>query len=273
MLKLYALLAAVITLLLDIPFEVFKQPYSWWLVPTIMIAAFITLIILHVAALALSILAVNLNKPPRDSNFFRALVNGFLDIAIPLLRVKVHTTGLEKIPADQPFLLVSNHLSELDPAIIYYAVPHARLAFIAKKEVRELYPFVFKALHKLSGLSIDRENNRAAVKTILDATKLIKDQSNSVAVFPEGYVSLSGELLPIRNGALKIATKSKSKIVVCTLYGTREIGKNLFRRKTDIYFDVLDVIDTSERAQTVELGDQIHSVMLENLNKLKQNSQ
>ena len=266
-LKIYAILAVVITLLLDVPFKIFRQPYSWWLVPVILLGVFAALIILTIAALALGILFTNLNKPPRDTDFFRLIVRGFLQSALPILRVKVHTTGLEKIPTDAPFLLVSNHIHDLDPAIIYYAVPAARLAFIAKREVRDLFPFVYKALHKLSGLPIDRENNREAAKTIINASRLIKNKTNSVAVFPEGYVSKSGELLPIRNGALKIATKAQCKIVVCTLWGTKDIPKNLLRRKTDIYFDVLEVIDTADSAHTAELGEQIHELMAASLEK------
>lgn len=269
MLKIYALVAAVITLLLDIPFEIFKQPNSWWLVPLVLIACFVALILLHIVVFALSILTVNLNKPPRDSDFFRFLVNGFLQMALPILRVKVHITGTEKIPQDEPFLLVSNHIHDLDPAIIYYAVPDARLAFIGKKEVRELFPFIYKALHKLSGLPIDRENNREAAKTIINASRLIKEGTNSVAVFPEGYVSKSGELLPLRNGALKIATKTQSKIVVCTLWGTKDIPKNLLCRKTDVYFDVLEVIDTADNSHTAELGEQIHTLMEKSLQRHK----
>lgn len=269
MLKIYALIAAVITLLLDIPFDILRQAYSWWLVPLILICSFIALILLHLGSLALSILAVNLNKPPRDTAFFRMLITGFLKIAFPLLGLKLHTTGLEKIPDDQPFLLVSNHIHDLDPAIIYYAVPDARLAFIAKKEVRELFPFVYKALHKLGGLPIDRENNREAAKTIINATKLIKEKTNSVAVFPEGYVSLSGELLPIRNGALKIATKTESKIVVCSMWGNKNIPKNMFRRH-HIYFDVIGVLDTAGNPHTAELGEKIHTMMCENIQLQKQ---
>lgn len=269
MLQIYALAAAVITLLLDIPFDIFRQPNSFWLVPLILLGTFAALIILHIALLALSILFVNLNKPPRDTNFFRALVKGFFQFALPLLRIKVHTTGLEKIPDDEPFLLVCNHIHDLDPAVIYYAVPDARLAFIAKKEVRQNLPFIYKALHKLSGLSIDRENNREAAKTIINATHLIKNKTNSVAVFPEGYVSKSGELLPIRNGSLKIATKAQCEIVVCTIWGTKDIPKNLFRRKTDIYFDVLDVIDTEGNPHTAELGEEIHTLMENSIEKYK----
>lgn len=265
MLKIYLLISAVITLLLNIPFDIFKQSYSWWAVPLLLIGIFMALILLHCVVLLISVLTVNLNKPPRDTNFFRFVVNTFLKMALPLLGVKVHATGLEKIPEDEPFLLVSNHLHNLDPAIIYYAVPDSRLAFVAKKEVRELYPFIYKALHKLSGLPIDRDNNREAAKTIINATKLIKDKTNSVVIFPEGYVSLSGELLPIRSGALKIATKSQAKIVVCTLWGTKDIPKNLFRRKTDIFFDVLAVIDTATNQHTAELGEEIHNLMEKSL--------
>ena len=265
MLKIYAVIAAVVTLLLDIPFEIFKQPYSWWLVPSILIGVFVGLVVLHIVVLLVSVLLVDLNKPAQDTDFFRMLVNGFLRMAFPVLRVKMHMTGLEKIPQDEPFLLVSNHIHDLDPAIIYYAVPDARLAFIAKKEVRDLHPFIYKALHKLGGLPIDRENNREAAKTIINATKLLKDKTNSVAVFPEGYVSKTGELLPIRNGALKMATKSQSKIVVCTLWGTKDIPKNLLRRNTDIHFDVLDVIDTADNQHTTEIGEEIFALMQESL--------
>lgn len=261
MFSIYAIIAAVITLLLDIPFNLFKQPYSWWAVPLVFIGLILLLVVLHIAMLALSIATVKLDKAPRDTNCFRWLIKGFLKMALPILRVEVHITGNEKIPQDEPFLLVCNHIHDLDPAIIYYAVPDSRLAFIGKKEIREIYPFVYKALHKLNGLLIDRENNREAAKTIINATRLIKEKTNSVAVFPEGYVSHSGELLPIRNGALKIATKAHAKIVVCTVWGTKQIPKNLIRRKTDVYFDVLEVIDTVDNPHTTQHGEKISEIM------------
>lgn len=43
MLQIYALAAAVITLLLDIPFDIFRQPYSFWLVPLILLGVFAAL--------------------------------------------------------------------------------------------------------------------------------------------------------------------------------------------------------------------------------------
>lgn len=263
----YILISAAITTLAGTLGGMFQTDYGWWATPLMLISITIALILLHCAVFALMILLVRLDKPARDTRFFRAVVDGFLHLAFKLARLEVHLTGLDKVPEGERFLLVCNHIHDFDPAIILYAVPKAKLAFIAKREVRELFPFVYKALHKMHGLPIDREHDREAAKTIINAVKLIKNDENSVAVFPEGYVSLTGELLPIRAGALKIATKNGCKIVVCTLKGTKEIVKNMFRRHHDVYFDVLQVIDTAGITQTAELSQQIHTIMLNNLTK------
>ena len=88
-----------------------------------------------------------------------------------------------------------------------------------------------------------------------------------MAIFPEGYVSKTGELLPFRNGAFKIAKKAGCPIVVATIKNTKQFMKNIFKRKTDIYLDILDVIDTSsvEASSTTELGERVHLTMENNL--------
>lgn len=264
----YIVASAVIMLLLNIPFDIFTAPHSWYTAPLIFIGLIIVFTLLPVIVLFFMTITVNLNKPPRDTNLYRMVTIWFLRTAFELFGVKIHTTGIEKVPDDERFLLVCNHIHDFDPAIIYWALPDKRLSFIAKKEVRDLYPLVYKILHKLNGLPIDRENNREAAKTVINATHLIKSGKNSVAVFPEGYIK-GGELQPIRNGSLKMATKAKAKIVVCSLVGTRDILKNLFKRKTDIYFDVLDVIDTADNDHTAELGDQIHELMKQSIDARK----
>lgn len=265
----YIVAAAVLTVALDRFLPIFSQSYSWWAAPVIMLGLIVAFLILHIGLAALWIQCISLKRKARESRFFRKVITATVRMIFKLAGVHVHSTGLEKIPEGERFLLVSNHIHDLDPAVILHEVADSDLAFIAKKEVRDLYPFVYKALHKMHGLPIDRENNREAAKTIINAAKLIKDGENSVAVFPEGYVSLSGELLPIRNGALKIATKTQAKIVVCTLWGTKEIPKKMFRRKHDVYFDVLDVIDTKDNIHTVELGERISALMLGSINSRK----
>ena len=111
--------------------------------------------------------------------------------------------------------------------------------------------------------SIDRENDRAALRTILKAIQFLKEDKTSIAVFPEGYTSKTGELNSFRNGAFKIAQKAGVPIVVCVLSNTPAILKNMFRRHTDVYLDVLDIIPADELngVTTAQIGSRIHDTM------------
>ncbi len=251
-------------------FDILRQSYSWWLIPLLFVAFVLGFIILHLAFVSVCVLFVNIDKDGRRfCRFYRVLANATIPLLLKLARVKIHSSGLEKVPNDTRFLLVCNHIHDFDPAVIMHELPKAELGFIAKKEVYEDLRFIAKFMHKLNCLPIDRENNRNAVKTILQAVSLINDDVASVGIFPEGYTSKDGNLQPIRNGALKIAFKAKVPIVVCTLSGTTQIVKNMFIRKTDVYFDILQVLDTEDFNNTVEAGDKVHSLMEEALNKRK----
>ena len=141
--------------------------------------------------------------------------------------------------------------------------PDSEIGFIGKKEIYETRPIVKRAMHRLYSLPIDRENDREAAKTIINAIKLIKDDKASIALFPEGYVSKSCELLPFRNGSLKIATKANVPIVVCAINNTRELPKRIFRRPSTVEFRFLDVIypEQFEGMNTQQIGEIIHSQM------------
>ena len=239
-----------------------------WVVPVTFIGSYLSLILLFSIILAIIVWFTDVNKPiKRSSKAFRYLIHQFLLLAVPLLGVRIHATGLNKVPRDSRFLLVSNHLHDFDPAIFMYCLPNAELAFVGKKEIYKDMVFVSKAMHRLNGLPIDRENNRNAVLTIGKAAEQIKENTVSMAIFPEGYCSKTGELLEFRNGAFKIAKKAHCPIVVATLKNTKQIVPNIFKRKTDVYVDILDVIPTEkvDELSTAELGEIIHKQMSDNL--------
>ena len=201
-----------------------------------------------------------LEKP---SAYFRFMLNQFCRLAFFLGGVHVHVTGLEKLPKNNRFLLVSNHLFAFDPLIYYYAIPNSELAFISKKENFSLF-MVAEIMRELLCLPIDRENDREALRTILKAIQFLKEDKTSIAVFPEGYTSKTGELSSFRNGAFKIAQKAGVPIVVCVLSNTPAILKNMFRRHTDVYLDVLDIIPAEDLAgvTTVQIGGRVHDTMV-----------
>ena len=270
MLYVYIVAAAAAIPLLNNFFPILRHNYSVWLVPLLFLGLFLSFVILHVLFFVICGFCVNLNKPQKKvSGFYRGLVGLTLPMVFSLLRVKVQSTGTEKIQGVYPAMLVCNHINNIDPAVMLKEMPGLRLGFIGKKEIYTQMPLVARYMHKLNCLPIDRENNREAAKTVIEAINLIKSETVSIGVFPEGYTSLDGKLHDFRNGAFKIAVKSGCPIVVCTILGTPEAVRNLFKRKSTIYLDVLEVIPGEEVAgmTTAQISERVHAEMLENLNK------
>lgn len=239
---------------------------SWnvlWQLPLTFCGVFLALLLLFALVLFISTRFVDPKKLlEKPSRYFRFMLNQFLRLAFFLGGVDVHITGLEKIPHDQRFLLVSNHLFAYDPLIYYYALPHDELGFISKKENFSI-TVVAEIMRELLCLPIDRENDRAALRTILKAVEFLREDKTSIAVFPEGYTSKTGELQEFRNGSFKIAQKAGVPIVVCALANTPAILKNMFRHHTDVYLDVLDVIPAEELSDvtTAQIGSRVHETM------------
>ena len=246
---------------------------SWavlWQLLLAFIGSFAALVLLFLLVLVISCLFVDPKKQVETpSRYFRFLLNQFSRLAFDLGGVRVHAAGLERVPREGRFLLVSNHLFAFDPIVFYYAMPWAELAFVSKTENFSL-PIVAQVMRKILCLPLDRNNDREALKAILKAIQFLKEDKASIAVFPEGGTSKSGLLQPFRNGAFKIAQKANVPIVVCALTNTKAILKNMFRRKTDVYLDVLDVVPASEvtaHKTTAEIGDRVHKILSEGLAK------
>lgn len=242
---------------------------SGLLAPGLYFGTFLALLLLFAVVMFVSIMLVSLKKEQKNrSPWISFLVDQFLAIAISFARVRIHTKGLEMVPKDQPFLLVSNHIYDLDPVIFMRVMPWAKLGFIAKKEVYDMF-LINRAMHALHCLPVDRENDRAALKTIIRTAQILKTGEHSMAVFPEGYESKSGVLLPFRNGVFKIAQRAEVPIVVAVLRGNRKITKNMFRRRTDVSMEILGVVPVEEHkgVMTQEVGDRIHVMMEKALEK------
>ncbi len=238
-----------------------------WQLPLLFGGFWLALVLLAFLFLALWCLPISMKQPvEEDSKTARRILYLYEELALTLLQVKIHTTGLEKLPREGRFLLVCNHLSLLDPLILHIHTKESQLAFISKRENDRLI-LVNKLMHKTLCQPINRENDREALKTILKCVDILKTDRASIAVFPEGYTSRTGHLQPFRNGVFKIAQKAKVPIVVCTLRGAAPIFHNAARlRRTHVFLDLLEVVPTSQlQGTTKQIGDHIYAAMAQNL--------
>jgi len=185
----------------------------------------------------------------KNSPFYRFLLDSATVAAMKLLCIRVHVSGMEKIPKDTKVLFVSNHRSNFDPIVTWYALKKWKIAFISKPSNFKI-PFFGRIIRKCCFMPIDRENPRNAIITINKAAKLLKKQEVSIGIYPEGTRSKSCELLPFHNGVFKIAQKAEAPIVVFCVTGTEKISKRTPFRLTDVYLDVLEVFSAQGIKET-----------------------
>lgn len=200
----------------------------------------------------------------KDSKYFRTLTRLCAPAVFSFLLTKIQVTGREKLPQNGRFLLVCNHIAGLDSGVLLAAFPNAQLAFLAQKEVRDMF-LIGPLMGRIGCQFLDRENDRAALRVIVKAIENLKQDRVSMVAFPEGGVIKDGKKLHhFRNGVFKVATKSQVPVVVCTIRGTRAIGPNLRHfRKTVIDLRVLDVVTPARYAgmRTPELGQLVYDIM------------
>ena len=202
-----------------------------------------------------------------DDAHCRKVVELYLESALPALRIDITTRGMEKVPHDRRFLLVCNHCNNADPVILLHVFAGYQIAFISKKENRDMF-VVGPVMHRLLCQMIDRENDRAALLTILKCIRILKEDKASIGLFPEGYVHKDRKLHHFRAGAFKIAQKAQVPIVVCTLKNTRDTIVNLAHyRRTPVELTVLDTIGPEELAgqTTVQIAQRIYEMMAQDL--------
>ncbi len=243
--------------------------FRWlWILPLCFAAGFLLLAALWFLSMLLMAKTVDMEKPQeKDDPFFRTFLKLTIEALVTVLRVHIHTEGMENIPKDGRFLLVCNHLHDTDPVVLMWALQNSQLAFISKREVSRMF-IVGPFLHKILGQPINRENDREALKTILNCIRLIKEDKASVAVFPEGYVSKEHKLHPFRSGVFKIAQKAEVPIVVCTLQNTHCIYENMKKLKpTEVHLHLVGVIPAAELkgVTAVDVGHRVYHMMAADL--------
>ncbi|MBR1660107.1 MAG: 1-acyl-sn-glycerol-3-phosphate acyltransferase [Oscillospiraceae bacterium] len=224
---------------------------------------------LFLLALWIISLFIDKSRPQKDyAPFYNQMVVYVTGLCCAFFRVRIHVSGREKLP-EGCFLLVENHPSGFDPLLTAWALRKRRFALIAKPEIMAL-PVIGPFMHRACCLGIDRENDRAALRTILDAAALIRDGVVSVGIFPEGTRNYGKGLLPFRNGAFKIAQRAKAPVAVAVVRGSENITKRFPWHGTDVWLSFPEVFDadTVRETPTPELGERAGALMCAELEQI-----
>ena len=131
--------------------------------------------------------------------------------------------GQENIPKSGPLLVASNHLSNLDPAIVAAALPRPPV-FLAKQELFK-YSLGSILMRGYGAFPVDRR--RADIRALNWLTHQLLRERRIAIVFPEGTRSKNGGLLRAQHGLARIAMSTGVPVIPVSLTGSENLQNPL----------------------------------------------
>jgi 1-acyl-sn-glycerol-3-phosphate acyltransferase len=191
----------------------------------------------------------------KETGYFK-LAQFFISCGFKYIGMPVKVVGLENIPKEKPFILVSNHQSFLDIPLILGYIPK-NVAFVAKKELFKI-PVLGWQLTNMGHIKMDRQNARAALQQLATLKETIKNNGKSFIFFPEGTRSTDGKILPFKTGAFKLAVETGTTVIPCRIDGTMKAlnKKSLLIRHNHLKLTIGKAIDVEKKSAKPEIKSQ-----------------
>ncbi len=134
------------------------------------------------------------------------------------LYCRYEVSGLEYVPREGPMIIVSNHVSYVDPPALGMTT-RRHLNFMAKRELFEI-PLFGALIRKLGAFPVSRGRpDRRAFRRALE----VLGRGEGLIMFPEGTRRTFGKLGEPDLGVAAIALRSRAPVVPVGLIGTHRI--------------------------------------------------
>lgn len=139
------------------------------------------------------------------------------------LKYKLEVSGVDNIDSNKGVLLLGNHVSWIDWAIIYMATPRD-IKFVMEKSIYEKW-YLNWLLKFFNAISISSYSSKKSFSII--ANEL--DKKNVVVIFPEGAITRNGHLGEFKKGFEKILSLTTQDVDVVAFY-IRGLWESMFSR-------------------------------------------
>ena len=210
-----------------------------------MIRTVLVLIFLGPYAILASVFGYPLARLAGSPRLLYSLGRFGVRTALVLAGVRVAFEGADRLSGAANTVVMPNHVSHLDAAILFALIDLGPKA-VVKKELYA-FPFVHYCMRYAGFIEIDRKDAMQAKAAIARAAASLKAGSTFI-IFPEGTRSRTGELGPFKKGAFVVAIEAGSTIVPMAVSGAAELlppGRFEIRKGT-VRLRVLDAVDASQ---------------------------
>jgi 1-acyl-sn-glycerol-3-phosphate acyltransferase len=149
------------------------------------------------------------------------VIMGILAAGIRAAGIRVEVTGQEHVPAGVSCIFLSNHVSNLDPPVIFPALP-GMSSVLLKKSLMKI-PMLGTAMRMGKFVPVDRGNQREAAKVSVAAAADALKSGLHMLIFAEGTRSKDGRLGAFKRGPFYLAMETGAPIVPVVITGTEKM--------------------------------------------------
>lgn len=269
MTMLCAVIGAVIAAVITVFGNLVNDVSDIWIPVVLFLGCTVAVALVIIVSILIASLFINVKKPLKKiSRFWWALYNFVNPFLIFWAGIDVKKTEYETL-GDGPYLFVVNHRSNFDTMLISKYYRKYDILMVSKPGNFKI-PIAGPAIYKSGFLCMPRNDPRGALNVVNKAVDYLKAGKYSIGICPEGTRNKTGiDLLPFKNGCLKMATRANVPIVVICINGTENVHKRFPFRRTKVYFDLIKVIQPEEYQgkSTNDLGAEISLLMQEKIDE------
>lgn len=124
--------------------------------------------------------------------------------------LRYEVEGLENIDPQQPAIVLSNHQSAWETLALRHILP---MQSVLLKRSLLMFPIWGWALGVVKSIAIDRNNQRAALRILLEKGTVYLNQGLWIVIFPEGTRTAAGEVKKFSAGGAMLAQKTGFPII------------------------------------------------------------
>ena len=139
------------------------------------------------------------------------------------MKYKLEVNGITNIPQTGGVLLLGNHISWIDWAVVLMAVPK-EVRFVMDKTIYSKW-YIKWIFRMFNAIPISNASSKTTIKII--AKQL--DEGNIVVIFPEGSITRNGHLGEFKKGFEKIIELTNTDVKVVPFY-IRGLWESMFSR-------------------------------------------
>lgn len=217
------------------------NPYNWfWLIPLAIGVSTIVITIVW-GGILLSALRFRKQKNTRKvRNFYCVSFRLFARFLLLLSFTRVKKKNYYLLPKENGVYLF-NHTSFVDSWYVLDAIPN-KFAMVSVEEMSKV-PLLGNGTKGWGCIFINKNDSGTFGEMQEIAEDYLLNQNSSIAISPEGVVNTDGNLSQFKNGAFKIAMKTKKPIILLKFSNTGRLANNssMFKPKT-VNSEVLKVI-------------------------------